>query len=105
MIGTEKLPVPVNKSAENVSPNPPIAPPPDGREITDPPAVASVLLLPTGHSLPLAGTATTSTISAAGNRAAVPAVRLCFPERISPVSPRWSTHNQDTALDMSAKHQ
>jgi len=81
VIGTEKLPVPVNKSAENVSPNPPIAPPPDGSEITDPPAVAFVLLLPTSHSLPLAGTATTSTISTAGNGAGVPAVELGQPRR------------------------
>jgi hypothetical protein len=72
VIGTEKLPVPVNRSAENVSPKPTIAPPPDGSEITDPPAVASVLLPPIGHSLLLARTAAASIFIVARNRAGAP---------------------------------
>ena len=36
-IGTEKLPVPVNRSGANFSPTPVMAPPPVGSEIPDPP--------------------------------------------------------------------
>jgi len=35
-MGTEEFPVPVNRSDENDSPNPPTDPPPDGNEMTWP---------------------------------------------------------------------
>jgi hypothetical protein len=41
--GTEKLPVPVNRSGANFSPSPPAAPPPAGNEITEPAADVSVV--------------------------------------------------------------